>query len=334
MDFVGIGDLHLSSQNGRGGFSRFVEQSDEYILSEVDRVLDYARENAITAILIYGDICDGVRMSYRAHLQLLAFFRRHKDLDFHVILGNHDKFAKDSNLGHSCEILEKVHLPNVHIYDKPKVVTFEDDARVNFLPYPYTDFKKGMLNVCHLDINGALMDNGKPAKSEVKAKKGCTIVSGHIHSSSNFKSVFYSGTLYQLTFGEDINRKGFHVINMEDDSIEVTYVPFKPKYELRTEIVKDASILESLSSKNVFYRFLLPEDGEEIDPAAYAHLKVVEVKRWGSKAELSDLQTLSIEFQELDLDVSSVLESILQKQYKKEEVEKILKVRSKVLSKT
>ena len=98
MEFVGIGDLHLSSQNGHGGFSRFLDNSDAYILSEVQRVLNLAKDRGIEQVILYGDICDSVRMSYRAHLQLVEFLRSNRDMYFHIILGNHDKFAKEAQL--------------------------------------------------------------------------------------------------------------------------------------------------------------------------------------------------------------------------------------------
>ena len=331
MEFIGIGDLHLSSQNGHGGFSRFLDDSDAYILSEVQRVVDAGVERGIDHAIIYGDICDGVRMSYRAHLQLVEFFRRNKDIEFHVILGNHDKFAKDSHLGHSCEVLEEFRLKNLVIYDEPKVVKFPDGSRVNFLPFPYSDFKN-CLNVCHLDLSGAPMDNGKPTKSDISSKS-YHVVSGHIHSSSDFKNTHYSGTLYQLNFGENVDRKGYHVIECDGGDAEVTYIPFTPRYELRTVVVDNASILSTLNSKDVFYRLLLPEGSDEVDASIYAHINVVDVKRWGSKTELADLQSLSLEFEELNLDVNAMLRSILSTQYKSD-AKSILKTRSRILSRT
>ena len=331
MEFVGIGDLHLSSQNGHGGFSRFVDDSDGYILSEVQRVIDLAVEKGIEKAIIYGDVCDAVRMSYRAHLQLVDFFRRNKGIDFHVILGNHDKFARDSHLGHSCEVLQQFRLKNLTVYDQPKTVKFADGSRVNFLPFPFSNFKK-CLNVCHLDLAGAPMDNGKPTKSEVTSK-GYHVVSGHIHSSSSFRNTYYSGTLYQLNFGEDVDRKGFHFIECDATDAEVTYVPFLPMYQLRTVIVENPAILETLQRENIFYRLLVPEDADEVDASLYASLNVVDVKRWGSKTELADLQSLTLEFEELNLDVNAVLKTILSSQYK-DDAKRILKVRSRILSRT
>ena len=331
MEFVGIGDLHLSSQNGHGGFSRFIDDSDAYILSEVQKVIDFAKEKGIEKAIIYGDVCDSVRMSYRAHIQLVEFFRRNKDIDFHVILGNHDKFAKESHLGHSCEILQEFHLKNLTVYEQPKIVKFSDGSKVNFLPFPYSNFKN-CLNVCHLDLSGAPMDNGKPTKSDIHSKKHF-VVSGHIHSSSNFRNTYYSGTLYQLNFGEDVNRKGFHLIECDATDAEVTYVPFTPKFQLQTVVVENPSILSTLKKENVFYRFLVPEDAEEIDASLYASLNVVDVKRWGSKTELADLQTLTLEFEELNLDVNAVLKTILSSQYR-DDAKRIMKVRSQILART
>ena len=331
MEFVGIGDLHLSSQNGHGGFSRFLDDSDAYILSEVQRVLNLAKDRGIEQVILYGDICDSVRMSYRAHLQLVEFLRSNRDMYFHIILGNHDKFAKEAQLGHSCEVLEAFRFKHVRIYSEPTLVKFIDGSKVNFLPFPYSNFKS-CLNVCHLDLAGAVADNGQKVRSKISSGKH-PVVSGHIHSSSSFKQTYYSGTLYQLNFGESVDRKGFHSIECNGNDVEVEYVPFKPKYQLKTIVVENPKILQGLPSQNVFYRLLIPEDAEELNPASYAHLSVVQLKHWGSKNELSELQNFKVDFEELNLNVDEILQHILSKQYPSD-IESVLKTREQILSRT
>ena len=321
-EFIGIGDLHLSSINGYGGFSRFVENSDKYILSEVQRVVNYGLDNGINTFFIYGDICDSPRMSYAAHLELRSFFIKNKQCDFHLILGNHDKLAVEANIGHSLEIFSQFKLKNVHIHVEPEVVDF-GDCKVNFLSFPYCNFKKGMLNVCHLDLNGAKTDNGRTVKGKVDGA-GYDIVSGHIHSSGDYKRIHYSGTLYQLNFGESVNRKGFHRIECVGSEVEVQFIPFKPKYELcDLEISKNTVIPKN--NVNKLYRLMVVE---EIDPALYASLNVVSIKHC-SKEEFAQLD---LKFEQLDLDPESVLDTFLA-DLSKEEAARIKECRSRYLYK-
>lgn len=316
--FCGIGDLHLSSTNGYGGFSRFIQKSDEYILSEVQKVVSHCNSLGIDQFFIYGDICDSPRMSYTAHLQLLEFFRLNKDSEFHLILGNHDKLAVDASVGHSMEVFNQFNLKNCHLYIDPTVVDF-GDCKVNFLSYPYSDFKK-MLNVCHLDISGARNDNGRLVKGVDPQKY--QIVSGHIHSAGDYKRVHYSGTLYQLNFGESISRKGYHVIDCTGSDVDVQWVPWKPKYELCDLELNNCSKIPQ-NTVNKFYRILLTED---IDPSVYANLNVVSIKNCSAK----ELKQLELKFEQLDLDPSELFNKFISGLPEKEQTA-LLNVRNKVL---
>ena len=107
-------------------------------------------------------------MSYKAHLALYDFFSQNADMKFYVILGNHDRLASNESYGSSCDLLEKFSLSNVEIFSKPTLKKI-DGAYVNFLPFPYSDWKDA-LNVCHVDVKGSTMDSGRPSQSEIDPK--------------------------------------------------------------------------------------------------------------------------------------------------------------------
>lgn len=314
--FLGIGDLHLSASNGYGGLSRYVDNSDQYILEEVQRVLDTAKADGIEQVFVYGDICDGPRMSYNAHLQLLKLLRRNKDLFFHFILGNHDKLATDSTVGHSLQVLQQFRLKNVAMHLAPEVVDF-GDCKINFLSYPFHDFQN-MLNVCHLDIKGAVTDNGRKVTKGVDAS-GYPVVSGHIHSSGDYGSVHYSGTLYQLNFGESADRKGYHIIECSGTDCCVQYVPFKSKIQL-LDLKLPGEV--PAADPNKFWRLFCTED---VDPAVYAHLQVVQIRH----AETAE--QLEVQFTDLQLDPVEVLKSII-KDWPAADRKKLLSVRASILA--
>ena len=320
MQLLGIGDLHLSSVNGAGGLSRFLQNSDAVILNEVERVLE--RED-IDTVLLYGDICDSSRMSYNAHELLYALFKRHSDRFFHIILGNHDKFAKDSDVGHSCQLLMKMGLNNIRVYENQEVVKI-GNSRVNMMPYPCADFKKGMLNVCHLTLSGAVDDHGRICKDGVEYKKGCPIVCGHIHSGGEGNGFSYSGTLYQLNFGESLERKGYHVINIDGADVDVLRKRWVPEYQLHTiEVTKDTDFSE-LANHKYFYRLV---SDEVIDPALYHGLNVVTVK---SKEAVKVENNFELRVEDASVNTDSLFNSILRK-YNKEERIALKRVRAEIL---
>ena len=318
MQILGIGDLHLSSVNGSGGFSRFLRDSDSMIINELRRVL---LKEEIETVIIYGDICDGSRMSYGAHELLYSFFHEFKDRSFHLILGNHDKFARDSNAGHSCQLLQKMVGSNVRIYENPEVVKIGNN-KINMLPYPFADFKRDMLNVCHLTLSGAVDDYGRKCKDGVAYKSGCTIVSGHIHSAGEGPDFSYSGTLYQLTFGESIERKGYHVIDIDNSEADVQWRQWVPEYKLKTIEVDESTDWASLADRKCYYRLI---SDEFIDPALYASLNVVNIKSKAAAAE-----TLELKVEDATVSIDSMFQQIIRK-YDKEQRAALKRVRASIL---
>lgn len=317
MRFIGIGDLHLSSTNGHGGFSRFVESSDSYIISEVSSVLAKNEESGIENIIFYGDICDSTRMSYKAHEQLVKLFDEYRDLRFHLILGNHDKFAV-SGLGDSLDLLRLFKLKNVTIYDKPETVDF-GDCKVRFLSYPFADFKKKELNVCHLDLNGGLTDSGRVIEDKIDPLK-FNIVSGHIHTSGKVRNSYYSGTLYQLTFGEKLEGKGYHVIECTGSDFEVSQIPWTPKYKLQT-----CTVDQLKKDSNTFYKVV---SDSPIDPSLYNDYNIVQCK-------ISDNPTLNdndidLKFENLNLSCDSVFKHLVSRY---DDSKAITELRAKLLAK-
>lgn len=45
---INIGDLHLTDQDGKGGLSNYLPEPDKYVMSEVQRVIDWARKKGVT----------------------------------------------------------------------------------------------------------------------------------------------------------------------------------------------------------------------------------------------------------------------------------------------
>lgn len=326
MEAVGIGDLHLSAVNGSGGLSRYVSgNSDKAILKEVQAAVDYAREHYIKNAFIYGDFCDGPKMSYQAHLALYEFFTRNKDIMFYGILGNHDKLAKGKQYGSSCDLLEKFSLSNFKLYSEPTVEKI-DGVLVNFLSFPYHNWNPDCLNICHIDVHGSVMDSGRPSQSRVKLDKNAVVVAGHIHTKGKVgKKCFYSGTMYQTNFGEK-QEKGFHHIMFNSpDDFEIQFIPHTPSILLHTVTVYSEKDLQGLpTSPNNIYRLLI-QDGADIVPEQYAHLNTAVIKSFASKKDLQEALTSQLEYVSIeDIKPEQVFEELLDN---REDITDIMKER-------
>lgn len=283
LEAIGIGDLHLTSSVGKGGLAQYIKDPNKMIARLVQQALDYAASKGIRHIIFYGDLCEGTRMSYEGQLALLSILRNRR-FTYHIILGNHDKMSEASSDGHSLQIIKEFGLKNVKVYEEDTEVLLADQP-VNFMSWPSTAFKKGCLNVAHVDVHGAKSDSGRLFEGDKFSKSNCHAVIGHIHTQQKIRNTHYSGTLYQTNFGEDA-KKYFHHIQW-DGELEVLNIPVKPIYKLHTVEVSSKDELKGLvaSPRNLYKLILL--DGCSISASDYGDLQVVKVRAVSDARDLA-----------------------------------------------
>lgn len=281
MNAVGIGDLHLTSSRGVGGLASYIKDHDAMVAREVSRVLKWGAKRGIKRCFLYGDVCEGTRMSYEAQLALLKILRT-PSYEFDIILGNHDLFGEEPSLGHSLQIIKEFELPNVRIHEYPRKMKL-DGCYVNFLPWPHKDFDKDCLNVAHVDVAGATNDNGRAITKG--SKSSATAVIGHIHTKQKIRNSYLSGTLYQTNFGESYD-KVFHHISY-DDGWNIAEIPFEPEYRLHIlEVRTKRDLKKAPRSKKDLVKLILL-DGCVISPEDTAGIRVEMVKTANNAQELA-----------------------------------------------
>lgn len=262
MEAVGIGDLHLDSP-----LTEIIENYNSQVIKEIDKVLKYAYSHGIENIFLYGDISDNSNLSQDALKCLLDLFYRHKDLLFFIILGNHDKKAKDSIKGHSLKILKTLRkfklLENVRIFSKPKSVNIGKE-KVRFLPWPSTDFDESALNVAHIEVYKSKADNGRVFSTDRLSKSKAVVVSGHLHTAHSVRNTYYSGTLYQTKFGQSKDCYFHHIVFNGVEDYEISLIPHVPDYELITVHVENKNDLVDLP-KSKFKKIKLVIDNPGVD---------------------------------------------------------------------
>jgi DNA repair exonuclease SbcCD nuclease subunit len=280
MNAIGIGDLHLTDSRGVGGLAAYIKDHDAMVARAVKRCLKWASQRGIRNVFLYGDLCEGTRMSYEAQLAMLRILR--EDFDFHIILGNHDLFAEDPALGHSLQLIQEFGLPNVHIYQEPTTISIEG-RKVKFLPWPHVDFDPKCLNVAHVDVAGAKTDSGRPIAKGSESK--ATVVVGHIHTQQIVRNTHYSGTLYQTNFGEAPS-KGFHHIEYDGGWV-INQVPVTPEYRLHTVEVRTRRDLKAVPRSEKDLVKLILTDGCQLGAEDTVGINVVSTKTANGAKELA-----------------------------------------------
>jgi hypothetical protein len=291
-EMLAIGDLHCSSADGSGGLSKYVQDSDQMVCEEMEKVLQYGRKHGINTALLLGDICDSPRMSYPATIALARFFSANDDFMFHVILGNHDLYGETPDTGHSLELLKLLYSKsNVKFYTKPKTVEI-DGAPVRFLPYPHESFDSKALNVYHKEVRGSKNDAGRVMGSDDLTDSKSVIVAGHLHTAHRVRNTYYSGTLYQQNFGESLPKYFHHIEFTGPRDYEIRLVKHDPKYKLHTIVLNTRDDLQTIPEGEFNLVKLVIQDGADVSASDYGKFSnIVMIKPFKSKEDLQMVLT-------------------------------------------
>lgn len=152
------------------------------------------------------------------------FERLGEILPVHIIVGNHDIWAKKSNEVTSIDTLKWI--PNVQVYTDP--IEYKWNSRkVLLMPWrrdsaheaeTLSDHPKSEIVFCHSEVRGIYLN------SKVKNQHGnesniydryLRVFSGHIHYRQEKNKLLMVGVPYQLTRSDMNNVKGFDLVDLE-----------------------------------------------------------------------------------------------------------------------
>ena len=88
--FIHCADVHLGSKMEAKLPRAKVEQRRSEVRATFNRMIDYARENGVRAILMSGDVFDSDRPLRRDKEFFYNVVRENPDIDFLYLRGNHD----------------------------------------------------------------------------------------------------------------------------------------------------------------------------------------------------------------------------------------------------
>jgi DNA repair exonuclease SbcCD nuclease subunit len=218
-----IGDLHFD-------ISDILLESQ--IAFFVQCLIPYCRANGIKILIFEGDVFDNRRhVDIYTKNKILELFQNHlKEFEIYIICGNHDTYYKTTNDINSLKILKL--FPNVTVFEE---ITTKKINGLNFLFVPWlydlNTLKKWVsendskeIDVCigHFDMIGAKINKNTFSKTGLTKEllyDFRKIFSGHYHTRSIEKNkdreIIYTGTPYQLNFGDVGEDRGFCVLDCE-----------------------------------------------------------------------------------------------------------------------
>lgn len=303
VDFLAVGDLHLM-----GLRSLFGPLGDDYILRSVDKALSYARSNNIKAIIVLGDIFDNPHPTKDVMVKLLTYFYSNKDLNFYMILGNHD--IENTEI-HSLPLFEFLSqsqlLPNLKVYTVP---TFErvENIPFCFLPWPHiklieTKTKRPSItcNIAHIALKGAKANNGRPLTEgfSLKTNKDYWII-GDLHAYQKYnKKIIYPGTMFQKNFGEGLPKGFLHVTATLSKTKELVgmvwrFKPIDPVFlleNLKIESLEDLEKVEYNKKSVKLYKLFVSADCVLPQDLLTKYPNIVSVRGYKSVVDLSQIMS-------------------------------------------
>lgn len=230
MKIAIISDTHFGARNDSPIFLNYSLDYFENIF------FPYLNEHGIKSVIHMGDLFD--RRKYINFSTLSNTKKRFIDkfeeygIDLHIILGNHDVFYKNSNDVNSINELFSTGYPRIKIYEEPSEINF-DGVCIGLVPWINSEnFEESVQfiqqNSCsilcgHLEINGFEVMAGIRHEGGVESfifANYDKVLSGHFHLKQTYKNIHYLGTQYQLSFADVGSKKGFHVFNTNDRSLE------------------------------------------------------------------------------------------------------------------
>jgi len=195
----------------------------------------------INTIIHLGDLVDR-----RKYVNILTATRVRQDfldplkergMNVYIIAGNHDCFYKNTN---KINALQELVLEPFHIIDNdPLEVTFDG---LNMLLVPWIcDNNRGNILECidnttaqicmgHFEIEKFPMYKGMPSEygdSPSMVQKFDMVMSGHYHTRSHAKNIWYLGAHAEFTWSDYNDPRGFHIFDTQTRELTFIENPYR-----------------------------------------------------------------------------------------------------------
>ena len=237
MRFIHCSDLHLDSRMEALSLEKTAVRREE-ITHTFERLVSYAKENGVTAVIIAGDMFDTSRVTIKTKNRIIKAIECAPEVDFLYLSGNHD----DDNFISELEVLPK----NLKVFRNEWTEFTYGDIVISGIVFTSTNVRSvyDSLNLQPKNVNilvmhGQVAGYNSEEKAEIisipllKDKNVDYLALGHIHSYSegvidNRGTYAYSGCLDGRGFDET-GEKGFILLEVDNKKIKKSFVPFSSR---------------------------------------------------------------------------------------------------------
>ena len=229
-----ITDTHFGIRKGSQIFHNYFEKFYKEVFFPT---LD---EEGIKTVIHLGD-CFDVRKGidyWSLDWAKRVFFDplRERNIQVHIIVGNHDIFYKDS-LKINAPGLNLNEYENVTCYSSPQDVRVENE-NVFFIPWICEDnaeefvesmaYSEASVAMGHLEIAGFYANQNYQCQHGTDARvfeQFEKVFSGHFHKKNSSGNITYLGNPYQLYWNDEGDTRGFHIFNLRTKELKFVENP-------------------------------------------------------------------------------------------------------------
>ncbi len=213
-------DLHL-------GIYGNSERWHDTAIKWADWIVDELTKKKISDIFFLGDFFDNrTEISVQTIHIASIIIEKFKNFNMFMIIGNHDAYYKNRSDVHSLGMV-KGH-ENITLVDK--ILEF-DRFDKKFLMVPWNnDLPKSKYDYIfgHFEIQTFKMNNYTVCNHGLSPidllSRGNSAFSGHFHNRNSKKynegTINYVGSCFSMDFSDVGNTKGYHILDVEDGSVE------------------------------------------------------------------------------------------------------------------
>ena len=228
MKLALITDTHFGARNDNSNFNEYFFEFYE------KQFFPYLKEHDITDVIHLGDVMDRRKyVSYRIAKDFRErFINQFENINFHMLVGNHDTFYKNTNAVNSLQELVDGRYENITVYEEATEVEL-DGCKILFVPWINADNMNHTMKMLkqsdaqivmgHLELNGFEMQKGMVMDhgwDKQEFNRFDMVMSGHYHHKSDDGQIYYLGTPYEIYWNDWNDPKGFHVFDTEKRELE------------------------------------------------------------------------------------------------------------------
>lgn len=284
MKFIHCADLHLDSKMETNLTQDQARTRRYELLSTFERMVNFALENQIKAIIIAGDMFDTDKnQQKRMKDRVLDIISTAKAVDFLYLQGNHDQddfFKSLRPLPTNLKLFGDKW--TYFTYGNVVVAGLSPTKQGGEFPYSALDLPPDTVNLVTLHGEVVTYENANPAMVSLPLLQNKHIdylALGHHHAYKmsqldNRGLVCYSGCLEGRGYDE-CGEKGFVLLEYEQNLLKTSFVPFAKRtiHEIAVEVTGDHAALShaieervaNISSEDFVRVVLIGEISEEID---------------------------------------------------------------------